>query len=168
MNKKEKVVVDAQENIEKIDEGLQTKESGQKKRKKEKSTLESIEKKRQNLQHKINSLEDKKKEFDMHLVTGTFKNFQSPNVITRFSKRKYPEEKITTYTMRDGGTYTVPYYVAEELRQESYYCRNARFQKTDGSEGTRVGDKVKLMDFFPHGEHIPGIDEDYDTIIKPG
>lgn len=109
-----------------------------------------------NLKKKIEDLEAKERERDMRPVTGTFKNFQSPGIETVFSCRKYKGEQITTYKLRDGQTATIPYYVAKMLRQECYYKRNQRYKGTDGIEDIKLGEKVKLMDFYPHTEFIPG------------
>ena len=94
----------------------------------------------------------------MRPVSGIFKNFQSPNLITTFSKRKYKEEPIKTYKFRDGENVTVPYYVAKDLRQGCYYKRNARYQGSDGVEELRMSEFVKVLDFYPHTEFIPGIE----------
>ncbi len=107
---------------------------------------------------RIKELELKAREEDMRPVTGVFKNFQSPNLITKFSKRKYPGEPITTYKFRDGETVTVPFYVAKDLRQGCYYKRNVRYTGSDGGEELRMGEFVKVMDFYPHTEFIPGIE----------
>ena len=113
----------------------------------------------ESLKKKIASLEEKEKEQDRRPITGTFKNFQSPGLDTVFSCKKYKDEKITTYRLRDGEVTTLPYYVAKMLRQECYYKRNQRFQSTNGQEDIKIGAKVKLMDFYPHNEFIEGTEQ---------
>jgi len=98
-------------------------------------------------------------ELDRRMIKGIFKNYQTPNLLTVFSQRKYPGERITTYKLVDGEMTELPYYVAKSIKQGCFYKRNELYQGTDGVQGVRLSEKIKIMDFFPINEFIPESDE---------
>lgn len=82
---------------------------------------------------------DNQKDLDQKLVRGTFKFFERPNGTLRFSYRRYRGEKITTYILKDGSTYELPWGVVRAMEESSHYqTHNIEIANQNGA--------------IPHGE----------------
>ena len=63
---------------------------------------------------------DKAYKEESKLVKGVFKNLESPGSEIEFSYKKYPQDPIRKYTLKDGESYEIPLYLARHLNND---CR---------------------------------------------
>ena len=81
--------------------------------------------------------EDKRREqldADSKMVTGIFKNLESPGGDLEFTYRKYKEEPFKVYHFLDGQKYTIPLGVAKHLNNETAYAQRDYATGPDGSK----------------------------------
>lgn len=93
-------------------------------------------------------IKDQQKE-ESRIVKGRFQCFQPVGGTVQFSFKKYKDDPVTTYTMKDGEIYEVPLSVARHLNQNCRYPVNALSMNADGSQKTDVGRYVPRMSFTP-------------------
>ena len=79
---------------------------------------------------------------DREMVKGIFKDFECPGGQLSFSFKKYKEDPIETFTMVDGGIYTVPLGVAKHLNMNCHYPIHSYTVDAEGKPVQKVSEKV--------------------------
>lgn len=86
---------------------------------------------------------------DLRMVKGMFKNSELPGAPLTFGFLKYKEVPAKTYTFEDGGTYEVPYMIAQHINNSCWYPVYKTFEEGDGRFRQKVGQKVQRFSFIP-------------------
>lgn len=108
--------------------------------------LEKLGKKAPEAPAVVKSPYERQKELDLEKVRGKFLCLEPKGGEVTFSKRKYKEEKVTTYTLQDGKEYTIPRYVAQDLNNTGWDV-NSHILDKDGNPTTAVGKKEHRFSF---------------------
>lgn len=93
-------------------------------------------------------IKDQQKE-EARIVKGRFQCFQPVGGTVQFSFKKYKDDPVVTYTMKDGEIYEVPLSVARHLNQNCRYPVNQLGVNENGSQRTDIGRMVPRMSFTP-------------------
>lgn len=91
----------------------------------------------------------KQMEKDLRMVKGMFKNTELPGAPLSFTFLKYKEVPVKTYTFEDGGTYEVPYMIANHINNNCWYPVYKTFDDGDGKFRQKIGQKVQRFSFIP-------------------
>ena len=120
---------------------------------------------------------EKMREADSQMVTGIFENKENEGGTITFSYKKYPQDKIETYTMTDGKRYTIPKGVAKHLNNQCYY-KEYLPMTVEGSEevlqsghspDARGRSKVMQMSRKIHRygfKNLEFMEDDYDNVQR--
>lgn len=76
-------------------------------------------------------------ERDNEKVTGIFRYLEHQGGTLRFMFKKYPQDELRKYELRDGERYKIPRMVARHLNQEVYYTEYKHLPNNFGEQGTR-------------------------------
>ncbi len=85
---------------------------------------------------------------DARLVSGIFKFHEVPGGTISFPFRKYPKDKIITYTFKDGERYTIPVAVADHLNENVSYPVHSHTVDKNGVPFIGVGSNVDRVSFY--------------------
>lgn len=61
---------------------------------------------------------------DQRIIRGRFHFYERPGGFHQFLYRRYKGEPITSVTLRDGGTYDLPYGIVRALEESAFYMRH--------------------------------------------
>jgi len=98
---------------------------------------------------KAEDLRQKALERDSRMVTGTFKNLEAKGGDLTFTHRLYKEEPFRTYRFEDGKSYTVPFGVANHIKEMTKVKKHAYLVDKDGKKMTGVGSYDQRFEFIP-------------------
>lgn len=98
----------------------------------------SLERKRMTKQE-VEKMIAKMKDRDSELVTGIFKNLETPGGTAMFSYHIYPETENIGYELRDGERYQIPRGVARHLNNNCFYREYKHLRGEFGDTGIRAG-----------------------------
>ena len=93
-------------------------------------------------------IEQQRKE-ESRIVKGRFQCFEPVGGTVTFSFKKYKNDPVASYTMKDGEVYEVPLAVARHLNANCKYPVNQLAVNSDGSQRTDIGKWVPRMSFTP-------------------
>lgn len=82
---------------------------------------------------------ERQREKDSELVTGRFKNFETPGGSVFFNIHLYPGDDFKAYELRDGEMYRLPRGVARHLNTNCFYREYRHLPGQAGQEGLRSG-----------------------------
>lgn len=83
---------------------------------------------------------DKLYKEESKIVKGVFKNIEAPGGEISFPYKKFPQDPLTIYTLKDGGTYDLPLCVAKHLNND---CIVKQHHFITDQFGNRTIDKNK-------------------------
>lgn len=75
---------------------------------------------------------------DQRVIRGKFHFYERPGGVHQFLYRRYKEEPITQFVLRDGGTYDLPWGVVRQLEASSYYVSHNIEHSQNTSDGAVV------------------------------
>jgi len=84
---------------------------------------------------------------DAQLVKGIFRFHEVPGGTMGFTVRFYKEDQPQTYTMVDGGIYTVPLGVARHLNKNLWYPVHSYYSDENNRSLMKIGQKVRRCSF---------------------
>lgn len=84
---------------------------------------------------------------DRQMVKGIFRFYEVPGGSVSFNYRKYKQDPIERYDLRDGEVYTIPLGVAKHLTKNCNYPVHKYLKDDSGNVTMRVGQKVNRVGF---------------------
>jgi hypothetical protein len=87
------------------------------------------------------------REKDLKMVKGIFRSFEPRGGQITFCYKKYKEDPLMNFTMKDGETYEVPYMVARHLNTKCAYPKHSNVLDSNGNPSVCVGEYVKRCSF---------------------
>lgn len=94
-------------------------------------------------------MKNQKLDRDREIVTGRFQYYEVPGGELSFTFRKYKEDRVERYSMKDGEVYRVPRSVATHLAKECWYPVHHYKIDDSGKPSQDIGQKKKRFDFIP-------------------
>jgi hypothetical protein len=105
---------------------------------------------------------------DREQVKGIFRYYEVPGGTMSFSFKKWKEDDVENYTLRDGAVYTVPLGVAKHLNKNCWYPIHSHASNENGVAEQKVGQRVRRMGFssleFTDIEDL--MDKDGNSVIE--
>lgn len=86
---------------------------------------------------------------ESRIVKGRFQCFQPVGGSVSFSFKKYKDDPVTTYNMKDGEIYEIPLSVARHLNQNCKYPINTLAMNDNGTQRVDAGRWVSRVSFTP-------------------
>ncbi len=101
---------------------------------------------------KLPSLDQKKnmkylRDKDREMVRGKFIFHECPGALMEFSFKKWKEDPLETYHLRDGEIYSLPYGVAKHLNTNCAYPIHHYATDESGKPVAKIGQKVRRCSF---------------------
>jgi len=84
---------------------------------------------------------------DEKMVTGVFKNQESPGGDLTFAYRGYKGEPIRVYNLIDGESYTIPLGVARHINRQCKYKKSAYLVDKTGKPMIGAGKATQRYEF---------------------
>lgn len=75
---------------------------------------------------------------DSEMVTGIFKNLETPGGGARFMYKQYPGDDFVAYELFDGQAYRIPRGVARHLNNNCFYWEYQHMNGESGEQGLRL------------------------------
>ena len=92
-------------------------------------------------------LRRKMRDEDSKMVTGVFKNLETPGADLEFTYRKYKEDSFQNYHMYDGQKYTIPLGVAKHINNQTQEKVHAWLVDVNGKKIVGAGNKRQRYQF---------------------
>jgi hypothetical protein len=86
-------------------------------------------------------------EEEKRMVRGRFDYKECPGGVMEFSYRKYKQDPLTKYSLKDGEVYTIPLYVARHLNKECSFPTYTFKNDEAGRPQTTVAERVHRTGF---------------------
>lgn len=77
---------------------------------------------------------DKEYKAESKLVKGVFKNIETPGGEISFPFKKYPQDTLIIYTLKDGDTYELPLCVAKHLNNDCIVKQHSYVVDVNGNK----------------------------------
>lgn len=87
------------------------------------------------------------REKDREIVRGIFRFYEVPGGSIKFSYKKYKEDPVETFELKDGEVYSIPLGVAKHLNKNCYQVEHAYTTDENGAPSTKVGRKIQRCGF---------------------
>ena len=87
------------------------------------------------------------RERDHEVVRGIFRFHEVPGGEITFVYKKYKEDEVERFTMRDGEIYSIPLGVAKHLNKDCYHSVHAHAVDEYGKPIAKIGKKVQRCSF---------------------
>jgi hypothetical protein len=84
---------------------------------------------------------------DRELVRGKFIFHEVPGGVMEFVFKKWKEDPVEKFSLRDGEIYSIPLGVAKHLNQNCWYPVHQYYSQEGGSHVMKVGTKVRRCSF---------------------
>jgi hypothetical protein len=84
---------------------------------------------------------------DRELVKGVFKYYEVPGGSVGFCFKKYAEDPVEKFILKDGYVYSLPLGVAKHINNNTWYPVHEYFTDENGASAQRHAQKVRRMAF---------------------
>lgn len=84
---------------------------------------------------------------DRQPVKGVFRFYEVPGGTLDFCFKKYKEDQVEKFSLRDGEIYTIPLGVAKHLNTNCNYPIHQHAKDASGNVSMRIGQKVNRCGF---------------------
>ena len=85
---------------------------------------------------------------DSKMVSGVFKNIESPGGDVTFTYRGYLADPIRVYNLVDGESYSLPLGVARHINRQCKYTKSAHLVNKDGTPMIGAGKPTQRYEFI--------------------
>jgi hypothetical protein len=105
--------------------------------------ITAVEKEKPKVKPNYKFMRDK----DRELVKGIFRFHEVPGGVMEFAFKKWKQDPVEKFVMKDGMIYTVPLGVAKHLNQNCWYPVHGFMTDENGQPSPKVQQKVRRCSF---------------------